>query len=109
MNHWSAVYGSVYAMNSFLFCSSVIWQNVLPSSDMLCSSHSIGKIQFGHGTILFLSHSCGLLLQEHLSTCTCAHAEANPGFFFFTKRSAWGWRKILEEGVENAMNKMGEA
>ncbi|PUU74904.1 hypothetical protein B9Z19DRAFT_1091525, partial [Tuber borchii] len=26
--------------------------------------------------------------------------------FFFTKRSAWGWRKILE-GVENTMNKMG--
>jgi len=90
VNHWSAVYGSVYAMNSFLFCSSVIWQNVLHSSDILCSSYSIGKIQFEHGTILFLSHGCGLLLQEHSSTCTCAHADANPGGVFFLRIGALG-------------------
>jgi len=89
VNHWSAVYGSVYAMDSFLFYSSVIWQHVLPSPDVLCSPYLIGKIQFEHGTILFLSHGSGLLL--HSSTCTCAHAEANPCLFLlFYKQERLG-------------------
>jgi len=48
----------------------------------------LGGFSLNMGRFFSLSHGSGLLL--HSSTCACAHAEANPGLFFFLLKGALG-------------------